>query len=180
MSIEVVPHEPNLEIRTYNASLPYVEGATLKIACIGSISPDKGSLVIRDCAKYCEDNKLPVQFLVFGNLIDNRLGIQLIEQTEYLRIFNSYQELELRAMLELNKCHLYFMSSLWPESHSYVLSHAFRAGLWPVCLDIGAPAERIREKGFGTVLPYEKHTDIPYLIEAFQRIAKENLNESSI
>jgi O-antigen biosynthesis protein len=176
VSIEVSPHEKDIVIGSWKGSMPYKEGDVLKIAVIGSLSPDKGSLLVRDCAKYCEDNKLPIQFLVFGNLLDNTSGFKLIEQTNYLRIFNAYEEQNLQSMLELNKCHLFFQPALWPETYSYVLSHAFKAGLWPICFDIGAQAERIKAINFGTVLPYEKYDDVFYLINSFQSIVRQLQN----
>jgi glycosyltransferase involved in cell wall biosynthesis len=42
----------------------------------------------------------------------------------------------------------------WPETFSYTLSEAVSAGLFPVVPDIGAPAERVRQAGFGAVFPF--------------------------
>jgi len=50
---------------------------------------------------------------------------------------------------------LAFFPSVWPETYSYTLSEALRAGLFPVAFDIGAVAARIRAAGWGLVLPWE-------------------------
>ena len=47
------------------------------------------------------------------------------------------------------------LPSVWPETYCYTLSVALRAGLYPVCFDIGAPAERLRSLGCGELLPVE-------------------------
>ena len=171
--IEVIPHETDLQIEQYKASIPYSEGDVLKIAVIGSISPDKGSLIIRDMAKHCADKNLPIKFLVFGNLIDNSAVLRMIPQTDNLRIFNSYEEDMLPDLLKVNPCHISFFGALWPETYSYTLSHAFKAGLYPVAFDIGAIAERIRERNFGTVIPFSMKDDIPLLVTCLQEIAKD-------
>jgi hypothetical protein len=44
--------------------------------------------------------------------------------------------------------------SVCPESYSFVLSEAFFAGLFPVAFDLGAQARRIREYGWGLLLPF--------------------------
>jgi glycosyltransferase involved in cell wall biosynthesis len=46
---------------------------------------------------------------------------------------------------------------VWPETFSYTLSEAWRLGLYPVALDIGAPAERIREIRAGTIVPFTQN-----------------------
>ena len=43
---------------------------------------------------------------------------------------------------------------LWPETYSYTLSEAVASGFVPLVPDLGAPAERVRETGFGVVFPF--------------------------
>ena len=42
----------------------------------------------------------------------------------------------------------------WAETFSYTLTEAVSAGLLPLVPDLGAPAERVREAGFGEVFPF--------------------------
>lgn len=168
LEIEVIPHESILEIGT---GVPYVEGTELRIAVIGSISPDKGSLIVRDCAAYALENKLPVKFIVFGDLIDNSAILTMIPPTQNLSIQGAYEEGNIKTLLQLNKCHYSLFPAVWPETYSYTLSHAFRAGLWPIAFDIGAIPERIKEKNFGTVLPFEMSKDPAKVMEAIMNLA---------
>ncbi len=173
LDIEVIPHEPDLQVGSYLGHADYINGTELRIAVIGSVSPDKGSLVVRDCAAYCLENKLPVKFIVFGNLVDNSAMLRMIPPTQNLSIQGAYEEQDIKTLLELNKCHLSFFPALWPETWSYTLSHALKAGLWPVAFDIGAIAERIRQHSFGTVLPFEYSKDPANTMEAIIGLAKD-------
>lgn len=172
LSIEVIPHETNLKIGEFKGFKEWDGKEELRVAVIGGISPDKGSLLIRDCAKYCLDNKIPVKFVVFGSLVDDSLVLKMIPPSQTLTILGNYEEQDITTLLTLNACHIGFNSSLCPETYSYTLSHMFRAGLWPVCFDIGAPPERIREFNFGTVLPYELRTDPVKVVDAILEVAK--------
>ena len=49
--------------------------------------------------------------------------------------------------------HLCLIPSIWPETYCYALSSAFENGVPPVVFDNGAQAERVREAGWGVVLP---------------------------
>jgi hypothetical protein len=48
-----------------------------------------------------------------------------------------------------------FLASVAPETYMYTLSILMAAQLFPVCLDLEAQAERIRESGHGLVLQLE-------------------------
>ncbi|MGF1464025.1 MAG: hypothetical protein ACFB2Z_12875 [Maricaulaceae bacterium] len=63
---------------------------------------------------------------------------------------------------------IYFPGVL-PETYSYTLSEALRAGLWPVLADIGAPAERVRALGVGEV--FDREAGPRTIFEAFQTAA---------
>jgi hypothetical protein len=43
---------------------------------------------------------------------------------------------------------------VWPETYSYTLSEAVSQGFIPLVPDIGAPAARVRESGFGLVFAF--------------------------
>ena len=170
--IEFVPHETNLTIGEYKGNKVWDGKEELRIAVIGNISPDKGSLLIRDCAQYCTDNSIPIKFVVFGSLIDNSAILKMIPPSQNLTILGNYEEQDIRTLLNLNACHISFFPALWPETYSYTLSHSFKAGLFPVAFDIGAIAERIKAKDFGKVLPFEIHTDPAKVVEALLETAK--------
>ncbi|HWY35080.1 MAG TPA: hypothetical protein VNX68_10565, partial [Nitrosopumilaceae archaeon] len=145
VDIDVIPHEENLKIGSFEGSKKWDGKEEIRVAVIGNISPDKGSLLIKDCSEYCIENDIPIKFIVFGALIDNSAILKMIPPSQKLTILGNYEEQDIKTLLNLNACHLSFFPALWPETYSYTLSHSFKAGLFPIAFDIGAPAERIRE-----------------------------------
>ena len=120
---------------------------TIKVALIGAISDIKGFYQLLDCAIEAERIQLPIEFIIFGKTMDdNRL-----QNFSNVRILGPYKEEELEGLMLAYRPNLAFFPNEWPETFSYTLSHAFRFGLWPVVADIGAPAERVRACGTGSV-----------------------------
>ncbi len=71
-------------------------------------------------------------------------------------ITGRYKDEDIFDILEPLRCHCAFFPSVWPETYTYTLSIAFLGGLFPVAFDLGAPAARIRECGFGHLLPLSR------------------------
>jgi hypothetical protein len=65
-----------------------------------------------------------------------------------------YDEEEALALIRQQDASAAFISSVCPETWCYGLSLAWQAGLQAVAFDLGAPAERIRARGGGIVLPF--------------------------
>jgi GT2 family glycosyltransferase len=122
----------------------------LRVAIIGAIGVHKGSLQLQRCAEDAAARNLPIKFVLFGySDRPEMLDLPTIEST------GPYQEEHLPMLLKRKACHLSLFLSVWPETYSYTLSQAFFSGLYPVAFDIGAIARRIREVGWGLVLPFE-------------------------
>jgi len=66
-----------------------------------------------------------------------------------------YEEDDLPELLKKSGSSLAFLPSVWPETYSYVLSHIWQNGYFPVAFDLGAPAEIIRHTNKGLVLPVD-------------------------
>jgi len=145
--IEVLPH-PELAFsfrqRRWNGTLPY------RIAVLGAIGPHKGSSLLLACARYALRENLPLHFVIIGYTSCDEEFAEL----ENVEITGHYKPDELRPIVEDSDCTTALFLSVWPETFSYTLSEAWRLGLYPVALDIGAPAERIREMRVGKVIPF--------------------------
>lgn len=128
---------------------PPVDGGRIRIAVIGSLHPHKGSHVLLACARSAQEAGLPLTFVVIGDVSEPEAFASLgtVETT------GRYRDGELSRRIDSAACHAAAFFSIWPETHLYTLSAALRAGLYPVVFDIGAPARRVRELGWGTVLP---------------------------
>lgn len=121
----------------------------LRLAFIGAIGPHKGRLIMEACARDGWARDLKAAYRLFGYSDTGSGGI------ETLTIMGKYDDDRACAeMLRAYKPDYLMLLSIWPETYSYALSIAFRLNIPPVVLDIGAPADRVREAGFGHVLPY--------------------------
>lgn len=158
-AIQVRPHsEPEFvfQQRQWDGTLPY------RVAVLGAIGSHKGVNLLRACAKYAERRGLPIKFVVIGYTSCD----EAFAKFENVEITGPYKQDELERVVRTSRCTVALFLSVWPETFSYTLSEAWRLGLYPVALDIGAQADRIREKGCGTVLPFtqEAQTIITQLL----------------
>jgi glycosyltransferase involved in cell wall biosynthesis len=126
-------------------------GETLRVAVIGAIGPHKGSAVLLACAKDAQHRALPLHFVVVG-YSDNHADLAALAN---VTVTGPYRESERHALLQAQRCHLSFFPAVWPETYSYTLSTAFQARLMPVSFDLGAIANRIKARRFGSVMPFE-------------------------
>jgi len=168
---KVVPHAaPESSPLHQNIVLPAdaFSTGTVKIALIGGISDIKGYYVLKACAKEALSRNLPIEFIVFGTTMNDAR----LKALSNITVTGKYTSADLESLITEFRPHVAFFPNMWPETFSYTLSHAFRFGLWPVASDLGAPAERIRESGFGTIynpgLSIEALVDL-LLDEGFKR-----------
>lgn len=163
--VEALDHpEPpfNFKQRTWDGVLPH------KVAVLGAIGPHKGAEVLLACARYADRHALPIKFVVIGyTSCDEEFA-----DFDNVEITGAYHRADLSRIIEETGCTSALFISIWPETFSYTLSEAWRHGLYPVAFDIGAPAERIREKGIGTVIPFARDPAVilPNLIEALEKM----------
>jgi hypothetical protein len=71
-----------------------------------------------------------------------------------------YREEAIDELLRSEPCEIALFASLAPETFCYTLEIAVRNGIFPVALDLGAPAERIRHMGYGSVIPADSVLNI--------------------
>lgn len=124
---------------------------TMHIAVIGKLVRHKGYDVILALAKDAQANELPILFHVFGEVEKPAA----LKKTGQVLLHGAYREQEIAGLLTQHACHAALFASVWPETYSYTLSLALQHPLYPVCFDLGAPAERVRQAGWGTILPKE-------------------------
>lgn len=122
-----------------------------KIVLIGVIGHHKGLALLMEVAKASKQMNLPMKFVVVGYTANDAELLSLGN----VEITGPYDDKDSVNLLQDQNADLVWMASIWPETHSYTLSHVFRAGLPAVGFDFGAVARRITEGGFGTTLPIE-------------------------
>lgn len=126
-----------------------VKHPNLRVAVVGAIGIDKGFEYLLACARHAAARRLALEFVLVGRSCDDK---RLLD-TGTVSIVGPYQESEAVALIRAQEAGLGFLPALWPETWSYTLSQMWQAGLEVLAFDIGAPAERIRQTGRGSLLP---------------------------
>ncbi len=167
---EIAPHE--IKLRTPHLS----HNEKLTIVIIGAIGKIKGFDVIRACAKDAKQRNLHLNFVLMGHTIRNRLLLN-----EGIKITGKYHDDNALELLEKINPHVVFLPSLWPETYSYTLSIALKAGLPVFAFDIGAIAARLKEAGLADHLMPISHVGTPSQInDEFLKYRNTHLINNSV
>jgi glycosyltransferase involved in cell wall biosynthesis len=124
-------------------------GKVRRIAVLGAISRVKGYDVLLSCALDAQRRQLGLEFVLVGYSQDD---FELF-RTGKVFVTGEYQVGEGAHLAGQAACDLAFLPSIWPETWCYALTELWRAGLEVVAFDIGAQAERIRQRGRGHLIP---------------------------
>jgi glycosyltransferase involved in cell wall biosynthesis len=119
------------------------------VAVLGAIGPEKGARIIDALADEIRRRALPLRIVVVG-FTDRARRWQSDDRV--LTIHGSYGPDELEALFERYRIDLVAFPTIWPETFSYTLSEAWRAGRPALVPPGGALAERVRATGAGWVM----------------------------
>ncbi len=151
-NLENIVVKPHPEKRTLIKLRKVKAIEKINVAVIGAIGEHKGYEVLYECAKDALRRKLLINYIVIGYTLDDKR----LERFKNITITGRYRDFwELKRFTEIYDTSVALFLSICPETFSYTLSEAFELGLYPVSFDIGAIAERIKETGFGKVLPID-------------------------
>jgi GT2 family glycosyltransferase len=117
----------------------------LNIGVVGAINFAKGSEIVIQMARLMLERNLPARITVIG-VLNNAPDV------ENLTVAGPYKPAELSAQLERYNVNLCFLSSIWPETFSYVTAELMQLQMPVCCFDIGAPAERVGSYDHGMVI----------------------------
>lgn len=123
----------------------------LRIAVLGVLTNDKGAAHAVDCAALARRASLPLEFWVIGPAPDVRAEVAA---RTALHVTGPYGRAELNEVLDRVAPHVVWFPTRWPETYSYTLSEAFRAGLPVAVPDFGAFPERVSGRAWSWILPW--------------------------
>lgn len=157
--VRVVPHTdlagngcaPDLPLPTPQ---PRPANAPLKIAVIGALSAIKGADLLETVALEAAKTAAPMEFHLLGYAYRH---LQTQPRAR-LTIHGAYDEKDLPGLLQWLQPDLVWFPAQWPETYSYTLSAALRAGLPVVVPNIGAFAERVASRPWSWVCNTERST----------------------
>ncbi|MEG2279725.1 MAG: methyltransferase domain-containing protein [Comamonas sp.] len=169
-SIRYLPH---LDI-PQPADLPTPRGypisprANLRVFVLGGVSANKGGNILEAVALAAARSKAPLEFHLVG--FPHR---QMPSQpAASLTIHGPYQDEELPLLLERLQPDVVWFPALWPETYSYTLSACLQAGLPVIAPDIGAFTERLSERPWTWLYPW--NTAPEAWIQILANIRKDN------
>ncbi|MBV9249637.1 MAG: glycosyltransferase, partial [Acetobacteraceae bacterium] len=144
---EVVPHEDDAAITA--PATPTARNGICRVCVTGAIGLHKGYDILLDCARDAADRDLPIEFVVVGHTIDD----DRLLATGRVFITGPFEPDEAAELIRAQAASLGFLPSITPETWCMGLTELWRAGLHVAAFDCGAPAERIRNTGWGLLLP---------------------------
>ena len=104
----------------------------------------------------------PICFTIVGDTVRDSEFADL----DNVSILGEYNPSELLEIIEREAPDIAFLPSCCPETHSFALTEAVAAGVYPVVFDLGAMGKRVRSLGWGTVLPAALMTDPEAVVRA--------------
>ena len=116
---------------------PIAKDEALRIAVIGVLAQQKGTLTVSTLAEAADPRQIVVHLIGYPEV---PLPPPVAKR---MRITGEYKEDELPALLAKAKPHVVWFPAQWPETFSYTLSAAIDAGLPIVATRIGAFPERL-------------------------------------
>ena len=130
-------------------------GQPLKIVVIGALSTIKGADVLESVAVAAKKANCPLEF----HLIGYAYRSLKTRPSSYLTVHGEYKESELGDMLDWLQPDLAWFPALWPETYSYTLSACLKAGLPIVAPNLGAFSERLHQRAWSWVQPWDATTE---------------------
>jgi glycosyltransferase involved in cell wall biosynthesis len=121
-------------------------GGTRTIVTIGAFSADKGAVILAEVIRDAGERSLPLRFVLAGPATWEK-------PPKNVTVLGPYDRDAIADILVRVGGHIAFLPSIVAETYMFSLSECVRAGYFPVVFDIGAQAERVRQLGWGSVLP---------------------------
>jgi glycosyltransferase involved in cell wall biosynthesis len=146
----VIPHpEPPLPLAAHEArSLSGNE--PLRVAILGVLAKHKGLERVRECSRRAQKMKLPLEFILVGCVDTSQTP-----KVEPFRQTGPYENRSLPDLLTQIKPHLVWFPGEAPETYSFTLSTALRAGLPVVVPNIGALPERVAGLAWKWIIAFD-------------------------
>lgn len=150
--IRYAPHTDMLEhpAAPVRAPLPLPAPRHLRIFLVGGLSAIKGGDVAEAVALEAARLNAPIELHLLGYVFRTFKA----QPEASLTIHGSYQEHDLPRLLQRLQPDVVWFPAVWPETYSYTLSTCLQAGLPVVTTDLGAFPERLTQRPWTWVRPW--------------------------
>lgn len=136
-------------------ALPLTRDEKLRIVVIGAMSQIKGADILERCAILKEISNLPLQFHLIGYAYKDLAALP----ADVLSTHGEYADADLPKLISDARPHLIWFPAQWPETYSYTLSSALMSGFPIVAPNIGAFTERINQRPWSWICPWNWSAD---------------------
>lgn len=120
-----------------------------RVCVVGAIGYEKGYETILEMARHIDQHNMPLEIAIVGYTCDD----QRLLGTGSVTISGRYDESEAVDLIRSQQADFGFLPAFCPETWSYTLSQMWKANLPVIAYDIGTPAERIRLRRGGIIVP---------------------------
>ena len=150
--IRYAPHTDMLEhpAAPVRAPLPLPAPRHLRVFLVGGLSAIKGGDVAEAVALEAARLNAPIELHLLGYVFRTFKA----QPEASLTIHGTYQEHDLPRLLQRLQPDVVWFPAVWPETYSYTLSTCLQAGLPVVTTDLGAFPERLAQRRWTWVLPW--------------------------
>lgn len=156
VEVMVIAHGTSGEQRTPRGlSVIYLSGDDVPtVAVLGAVGPDKGARRLERLVELARAQKANIRFVLIGYL-DKERGPWQSDDSRFL-ITNRYDPRDMAMLFKYYRARVVLYPSAGPETFSYTLSEAWRAGLPAFVPPIGALAERMKAYPAGWIMSEEE------------------------
>jgi len=120
----------------------------LQVYIIGDIYEHKGSKIIHQILSLLRANKLNICL----NIIGSYKNSNKFENTPYLKLHGRFKHFEIPEKINMMKIDCFLMTSIWPETFSYVTHEMMATGLAIISFNLGAQGDLISKYKKGIVV----------------------------
>jgi O-antigen biosynthesis protein len=158
-AVRVVPHAtldahpvalPAPRPRVLPASEP------LRVVVLGALSRIKGADVLEEVATLAASNNISLEFHLLGFAYRNLRT----EPKAHLKVHGAYEEKDLSQLLKSLQADVAWFPALWPETYSYTLSAALKAGLPIIAPNVGAFGERLQNRDWTWMCDWRQSSNV--------------------
>lgn len=122
----------------------------LKVVVLGALNAIKGADLLEECAIDAASRDLPIEFHLLGYAYRH-----VSSPANRLAVHGRYRDADLPLLLQKLAPHVAWFPAQWPETYSYTLSAALRAGLPVASTNLGAIPDRLAGRDLSWALPWE-------------------------
>ena len=146
---------PDLQLRIFENPEIIKFNKSKVVGLIGSLATAKGGKKVKECVEYVAKYKIPLKFIVFGEIPEFKFSK---EEKKYIKILGRYDEKDIYDIISKYNIDFFWFPGVLPETYSYTLSIAIRLKIPCLSTNLGAIADRIECHKWGKTYSWQADT----------------------